>query len=63
MVATCNFTLGYAECLVASTPADLLAETDQGKAVRGLSPEDIWWMEHERESPGREFKLNEDRSS
>lgn len=57
MCAAGNFSVGYAKCLVASSPADQLHETDRPKELRGLTPEDISRMEHEMESLGREFKL------
>lgn len=60
MCAAGNFSVGYAKCLSAATPADLLVEGERGKDVRGLSPEDIARMEHEMESLGREFKLIEE---
>lgn len=57
MCAAGNFSVGYAKCLVAASPADQLHETDRPKELRGLTPEDISRMEHEMESLGREFKL------
>jgi hypothetical protein len=60
MCSANNFSVGYAKCLVAASPADLLTDAERGKEVRGLSPEDISRMEHEMESLGREFKLIEE---
>jgi ParB-like chromosome segregation protein Spo0J len=60
MCAAGNFSVGYAKCLVAATPAELLVDAERGKDVRGLSPEDVARMEHEMESLGREFKLIEE---
>lgn len=59
MCAANNFSVGYAKCLVAATPDDLLNEGER-KDVRGMSPEDVSRMEHELESLGREFKLIEE---
>lgn len=60
MCAAGNFSVGYAKCLVAATPAEQLVDGDRGKDARGLSPEDVSRMEHEMESLGREFKLIEE---
>jgi len=60
MCAANNFSVGYARCLVAATPAEFLVDGDRGKEVRGLSPEDVSRMEHEMESLGREFRLIEE---
>jgi hypothetical protein len=60
MCAAHNFTPGYAKCLVAATPTELLVNAERGKETRGLSPDDIARMEHEMESLGREFKLIEE---
>jgi hypothetical protein len=59
MCAANNFSAGYAQCLVASTPADLLIDADR-KEGKGLSPEDASRMEHELESLGKEFRLIEE---
>jgi hypothetical protein len=59
MCAANNFSVGYARCLVAATPEELLIDAGR-KDVRGLSPEDVSRMEHELESLGREFKLIEE---
>ena len=60
MCAANNFSVGYAKCLVAATPAEQLVDAERAKEIRGLSPEDISRMEHEMESLGREFKLIEE---
>jgi hypothetical protein len=60
MCAASNFSIGYAKCLVAATPAEQLVEAGRAKDIRGLSPEDISRMEHEMDSLGREFKLIEE---
>jgi hypothetical protein len=60
MCAANNFSVGYAKCLAAATPADQMAEPGRGKEVRGLTPEDVARMEHEMASHAREFKLIEE---
>ncbi|MBM4069891.1 MAG: chromosome partitioning protein ParB [Planctomycetes bacterium] len=60
MCAANNFSVGYAKCLVAATPAESLIDAERSKDIRGLTPEDISRMEHELESLGREFKLIEE---
>ena len=60
MRAACNFSVGYAKCLIAATPVDQFIETEKAKETRGLSPEDVSRMERETESLGREFKLIEE---
>jgi hypothetical protein len=60
MRAANNYSVGYAKCLAAATPADQLLDDNRAKEMHGLSPEDIARMEHEMESLGREFKLIEE---
>lgn len=60
MCAADNFSVGYAQCLVAATQTELLVESDHPKEMKGLSPEDISRMEHEMESLGKEFRLIEE---
>jgi hypothetical protein len=60
MVSANNFTVGYARCLVATTPEDQLADGDRGKEVRCLSPEDVARMEHEMGTYARELRLIEE---
>ncbi len=60
MCAAGNFTVGYAKCLVTTTPADQLIDGERAKEVRGLSPEDVARMEREMESHAAEFKLIEE---
>lgn len=60
MCAAGNFTVGYAKCLVATTPAEHLIDGERGKEVRGVSPEDVARMEREMESHAAEFKLIEE---
>jgi len=59
MCAAGTFTVGYARCLVATTPAEQLADGER-KEVRGLSPEDVARMEREMESHAAEFRLIEE---
>jgi len=60
MRAANNFSVSYSKCLVAATNADQLIDTERGKDIRGLSPEDISRIEHEMETLGKEFKLIEE---
>jgi hypothetical protein len=60
MCAANNFSVGYARCLAAATPAEQLVDPDRGKEVRGLTPEDVARMEREMASHAREFKLIEE---
>jgi hypothetical protein len=60
MCAAGNFTVGYAKCLVATSPSDQLVEGERAKEVRGLTPEDVARMEREMESHAQEFKLIEE---
>jgi hypothetical protein len=60
MCAANNFSVGYARCLVATTPAEFQADGERGREAHGLSPEDVSRMEHEMESLGREFRLIEE---
>jgi hypothetical protein len=57
MCASNNYSVGYAKCLAAATPADQMVDAERGKDIRGLSFEDISRMEHEIECLGKEFKL------
>jgi hypothetical protein len=60
MCAAGNYSVAYAKCLVAATPAEQLVDADRGKDARCLSPEEVSRMEHEMESLGRDFKLIEE---
>ena len=53
MVSANNFTVGYARCLVATTPADRLADGERGKEVRGCRWR-TWfgWSTRWRPTPG-----------
>lgn len=60
MCAADNFSAGYVKCLVATTPSDLLIDSERVKEVRGLSPEDVAKMEREMENHVGEFRLIEE---
>ena len=60
MVSANNFTVGYARCLVATTPADQLTDGEREKEARGLAPEDVARMEHEMASYARELRVIEE---
>ena len=60
MIASQNFSVAYAKCLYAATPADQLVEADKPKEVGGLSAEEMNRMEREMESLNQDFKLVED---
>lgn len=55
-----NFSVAYARCLLAATPADQLVNT--GKPVNNgrMKPEDLSRVQREVETVGREFRLLED---
>ena len=40
-----NYSVGYARCLVAATPAEFLASGERAKETRGPSPEEVARME------------------
>lgn len=50
MVASNNFAMPYAKCLVAATPPDQLVEPERGKDIHGLRPEDVARIEREMAS-------------
>ena len=60
MIASQNFSVAYAKCLYAATPADQLVEADKPKEVRGLSVREVGRMERELESLSQDFKLIEE---
>src|SRR3984957_510270 len=60
MVSTNNYTAGYAEALVLSTPKDQLAQPGKAKVKEGLSAEEIAKMEQEMESLEHDFKAIEE---
>jgi hypothetical protein len=60
MRASHNFSVSYAKCLVAATPANQLIDYDGQKHVDGLSPADMARMEREMESLSGDFKQIEE---
>jgi ParB-like chromosome segregation protein Spo0J len=60
MIASQNFSVAYAKCLYAATPADQLVEAGKPKEVGGLTATEMSRMEHELESLSQDFKLIED---
>lgn len=59
MCAACNFSAGYAKCLVIVTSEAQLVDAERCKDVRGLTPEDVSRMEREMDSQARDFKIIE----
>ena len=53
MIATGNFTHGYAQALLMGTPKDQRLNPDAPKKIAGLSPEDVARMEQEMENVER----------
>jgi RepB plasmid partitioning protein len=60
LLASTNFSTPYVRALLAATQCDMLLEPDKGKAVEGLTPEQITKMEKEMEGLQRDLKLVED---
>ncbi len=60
MVASHNFSIGYASCLVAATAADQLLEKEGPRDTNGLSPIEIARMEREMESLSKDFRQMEE---
>ncbi len=60
MTASHNFSVVYAKCLYAATPADQLVEADKPKEVGGLSAKEMSRMEREMESLSQDFQLIEE---
>ena len=60
MIAMNNFSITYSKALLAATPQDLLVESGQPKAFKGISPEQIARMEKEMASLQRQMKLIEE---
>ena len=56
MCASNNFSVSYAKCLIAATPADQLIDHDTPKNVDGLSVIDMARMEREMESLSGDFR-------
>jgi len=59
MCTMSNFSSAYAKCLIATTPAEQLIESERPRDDRGLSPDEIARMEHEMATLGKEFKVIE----
>jgi hypothetical protein len=60
MIASNNYTVLYAKCLITATPSEQLIEPEKSKETKGLTPEEIARMETEMETVGRDFKLIEE---
>ena len=60
MIASWNFSVAYAKCLLAATPQDQMIEEEQQKEIRGLSSDDIARIEHEMEGLESDFKTIEE---
>lgn len=63
MVASNNYTISYAKCLIAATPDDQLVESDgngQSAKNHGLKPEDLSRIQNEMKGLEREFKMVQD---
>ena len=56
MLASHNFSVSYAKCLVAATPPDQLLDGENPKNADGLSPADMARMEREMETLSRDFR-------
>lgn len=55
MIASANYSIAYARCLVAATPTDHLVESERSKELAGLSPRDVSRIEREMETLQRDF--------
>ena len=60
MIAANNYTVPYAQALLAATPKDQLVEQLKPKGIEGLSPEEMARMEKETEILARDFKIVND---
>ena len=60
MIAANNYTVLYAQALLAATPKDQLVEQQKPKRIEGLSPEEMARMEKETEILARDFKVVKD---
>jgi ParB-like chromosome segregation protein Spo0J len=60
MIAANNYTVPYAQALLAATPKDQLVEQQKPKKIEGLSPEEMARMEKETEILARDFKVVKD---
>jgi RepB plasmid partitioning protein/ParB-like nuclease domain len=59
MIAMNKFTASYASAILAATPESQLVNRRKGKAIKGLSDEQIALMERESSNLEREFKIAE----
>lgn len=57
MVATNNYTNGYAQALLLGTAVEMLVRPEKPKAIQGLKAEDVAQMEKEMEVLERDFKV------
>lgn len=60
MRASNNFSVQYAKCLLAATPAEQLVDPEEGKQIDGLSSVDVARMEREMDCISEDFKQLED---
>jgi len=60
MVASNNYTRGYADALIVGTPSDQLIRGTKAKLPRGLSDEEVVRMEKEMETLERDYRLSQD---
>lgn len=60
MIASHNFTVAYAKCLVAATAQEELIELEGPNQVTGLTPEDMARMEREMQTLEKDFRRLED---
>jgi ParB-like chromosome segregation protein Spo0J len=60
MVASRNFTVAYAESLIAATPQKQLVDQASPKVVKGLTPEDISRIERETQTLEVDFRRIEE---
>lgn len=56
MIASRNFTVAYAKCLVAATPQKQLVDQVSPKDVKGLTPEDVARIERETQTLESDFR-------
>jgi hypothetical protein len=60
MIASNNFTVAYAKCLVAATAAEQLTKTDKPTSKDCFTAEDLAKIEREMESIGHEMRTLEE---
>lgn len=61
MLASSNFSIAYAKCLIAATPEDQLVDPQTSKDIDGISPADMARMEREMESLSSDFRQIEEK--